>query len=986
MSLRQFELEKDRRSWGGIIAVLWLVFMAIPAIGLRSAVIIWLNDEEKGMRAAVRRQLIEEMSVFKVELDTAQAMDKLFLPVMRDFGFGNAVSAASAAALLEYGKSDFERLCAAVSERIGSKPAVAAMLIPTKNRMLIAVNPAYFPGRKMNDVEGDVADILRLLMNNPASDAEKTPEYEEKARISGKRSEALFGGDFHLADPRRGIRVDVAHFSGTSNVYCAADWASVQPKSDQFSSKNSTALFMALFHGGAIERKHLIREPLGRSLYPFLHRRIEGVRPCDLPRFIDRPDRLALLQAPPLECTDEALWHGSNSGRRKGMRPVLSVVAAPSLLMHPWRHRLPWFDIGLFLAAGGTALLCLRLALFEYSVGKGLRRRVAWGFAFGAMIPFCGFIMIATVSAKAGENRLPQAVLTHMSRQLERLDDGLRTARAVRAKSLQSWANRIVSETLPPDDVIASGLKKMVERGLARAVLAFLADGRDIGVTDYLENVGHAPLQKLMKGFSQDALTKLGASKGGEEAAGADKMQATIDLAHTITAEYMDASYINELCANAPLLIRNPFGDVSQFMGAQIAPTMTSGVRPGMILVAYGSLDTITNQYFRRLLRRSPPDFAERRSAWNIKYMIYPIETYDPPELANNKMKCDLALWSRHRRLAQICLAQRMGREYDTLPDQAETLAVTRLFGYGNVVGVAVALPNRHYAGADWTGAALAIAAAWSAVTFATAFFLTLPFPVFLEATRLTTRGEYDWHLSFDRPDEFGDLAGVFNNMACGLRERAGMARFVSDGVLATVRKADSGASKLTAGGERIVASVLFSDIRGFTTLSEANAPEDVVTLLNDYFTLMEEPIKAAGGTIETYLGDAVLAVFPMDPADVEPEIRAVNAAFGMRTALDRLNEARWRDGLFTIETGIGVAAGNILWGRLGGEDGRLLPMLIGSPADCAVRCEAATKGRGGSGIIVDAKVWKCLAGRFPGQSCQVDGEILYLLDTPRIQ
>lgn len=980
MSLRRYELDSGSRSWGGVIALMWLLFMAVPAIGLRSSVIRWLNDEENGMRTTVRRQLVEEMRVFMSEIKTDQALGNLFLTAIRDFGFGDDISAASAAALLEYDNPDFERLCAGIAERTGSKPAVSAMLIPSKNRMFIAADPAFFPGRSAGNLKNEIAVILKPLMNKSVSEDKKTCECENELKISRDRSEALFGGDFHFANQKRGIRIDVAHFSGTANVYAAMDWACTDPVSAQYSPKNCAALFVALFHSRSVDKTHLVQEPLKRSLYPALHRRIEGVRPCDLPRFVDRPGRLALLQAPPLEFSDDALWHGSGQGRRKGMRPVLSVVADPSLLVHPWRDRLPWFDIGLLLAAGGTALLCLRLELFEYSIGNGLRSRVTWGFAFGAMIPCCGFIMIATASAKAGENRLPQSVLAHMSRQLERMDDGLATARVVRAKSLQSWANRIASGTRLPDGVIESSLKGMLERGLGRCMIVFLADGRDIGATDYIAKNSSAPLQKLMKGFAQDTLMKLGASGEDAHAGGVDKMQTAINLSHAITSEYLDESYIKKLNIYAPLLIGNPFGDTSQYLGAQVAPSVKPGVRPSLILITYGGLDTISDQYFRRLLRRSPPDFTERRSAWDITYLLYPVRQYDPPELSCNEFDSNPKLWDKYRRLAEICLNQRMGREYDCLPEQADRLATTRLFTHGSLAGVAVAIPNGRETGPGWAGAVLAIAGAWAAVTFATAFFLTLPFPVFLDATRLTTRGDYDWQIALNRHDEFGTLACVFNNMARGLWERAGMARFVPDGVLAAVRKADFGTSKLSAGGVRIAAAVLFSDIRGFTTLSEINDPEDVVNLLNDYFTLMEEPIKAAGGTIETYLGDAILAVFPMSSADDGPEIRAVKAAFGMRTALAGFNGTRRRDGRFTIETGIGVAAGTVLRGHLGGEDGRLLPTLLGSPADRAATCEAATKEKGGSGIIVDAKTWDCLAGRFPGHALQVDGETLYLL------
>ncbi|HQG27418.1 MAG TPA: adenylate/guanylate cyclase domain-containing protein, partial [Candidatus Ozemobacteraceae bacterium] len=929
MSLRHFEPVENRRLWAGVIALVWLLFVALPALGLRSAVRLWLEDEEKGMRTVLRRQLIDEMREFKNEIETGPALERAFLAAIDDFGFRENLSPASAAALRACDEAGFKRICASVTARVGSKPAVAAMLIPSSRNMLIDADMSYFPGYTRSEVEKNIALILEPLMYSRADISKKIDTRDAVYYTSRNISEKLFGGDFHFADLKYGVNIDVVHFGGTAIGYKAAGWACIGPRGNAYSSTDCTALLVMLFHANAISRGALLRAPLGTSLNPSIRRRIVGVGRCDLPRFIDRPRCLALLQAPPLECPDEALWQGSRSGPRPGLRPVPAVVAEPSALSHPWRKTLPWFDVGLLLVSAGTSLVCLRLALFEYAVGKSLRTRVGWGFAFGAMIPCCGCAMMAMASAKAGEDRLPRIALTHMSRQLERLDEGLRSAQTIRAKTLQTWSERIISAA-DREGGVETAMQEVLARSLSRAILVFLANGKDWGASSYEDQSSVTPIQRLMKGFSQDALVRLGSSDGGGGSGAATSMQVTIDLAHAITSEYIDESYIKKIITCSPLSAGNPFGNPDQFMSVQISPVPCAATRPKGIIMTYGGLHMVIGQYFLRLLRKSPPEFTERVASWNIKYMVYTINSYNPPLLSDLNIGFDDRLWKKWRYLAESCLNQRMGRKHDMLPRQRDTLAVTRYFSNGNLIGVAVAEKKHREPEAGWVGAALAIAVAWSAVTVAAAFFLTLPFPMFLEATRLTTGGEFGWRIDLDRPDEFGDLARVFNGMARGLTERAGMARFVSDGVLAAVRNADSGASKMAAGGERIPAAILFSDIRGFTTLSEINDPEDVVTLLNDYFTLMEEPIRAAGGTIETYLGDAILAVFPPDSAGEEPELRAVKAAFGMREALARFNDMRRRNGRFTIETGIGVAAGTILWGRLGGEGDIRAAMIKG--------------------------------------------------------
>ncbi|HOY68276.1 MAG TPA: adenylate/guanylate cyclase domain-containing protein [Candidatus Ozemobacteraceae bacterium] len=983
MSLRRFELDRDAGTRGMMIILAWLVFLALPAIGLRSAVFLWLQNEEAGLRSTVRRQMLEEMRLFRDDLQIPHALDALCRPVLAAHGCSENGSPASAAALMQAGPEEFDRLCRDLRTRTASRPSVCALLIPSRKALFLRIDPATFPGKRPAEVERDLRVILEPLMTLRASLDRYTPGEQKTLDRSRQVSEKLFGGDFHLAASLRGVRTDVAHYCGTGNVFCLVDWADVAGPRPQYVARDA-ALFLALFHDRFVDRAHLLPVPLAATVHSSLRRRIALAGTRDLPRFVRAGEALAIQDVPPFEWPDALLWRSLRKRPSSGLRPVLAVTADAAAFRHPWRAKLPLFDLVLFLSVAVSALICFRAAWFGESPGTGLRHRIAWGFAFGAVIPCIGLALLGVASAKTGETRLPRAVLAHLSRQMHRLDDALRMARIIRARTLQNHADRLARIGSRQRDLVERELETVIRRRLTRSILTFFADGTDAARSSYGARESDAGLRHIMRGIVQDSLQKLGGADSAKAAGEGRNIQASIDIARSITAEYLDDAYIDDLLTHAPGVIGNPFATEHQFMGVQVSPPLGSGRPPAMMNVIWGGWDTISNDCFHHLKSRSRPDFAERRSQWNITYYLYNIESVDPPRLAWNELSADQDGWSRYRRLADVCLRQSLGREYDGLPDEPETLAVSKSFAYGNVVGVAVAVPNGRDAGPGWGGAAAAIVTAWLVVTMATAFFLTLPFPPFLEATRLTARGEYGWHLAVRRADEFGRLADVFNGIARGLRERAGMARFVSEGVLTAVRAADTGTAGMTGGGERVGAAVLCSDIRGFTTLSESHEPEQVVTLLNGYFTLMEEPISAEGGSIESYLGDAIVAVFPARPGFEEPEIRAVRAAFGMRAALERFNARRRAEEAFPIETGIGIAAGTLLWGRLGGEDGRLLPALIGDPADRAPRYEAATKGRGGSGILVDARVRERLGERFPGGEIDHEGETLYLLDRPR--
>ncbi len=149
---------------------------------------------------------------------------------------------------------------------------------------------------------------------------------------------------------------------------------------------------------------------------------------------------------------------------------------------------------------------------------------------------------------------------------------------------------------------------------------------------------------------------------------------------------------------------------------------------------------------------------------------------------------------------------------------------------------------------------------------------------------------------------------------------------------------------ELQLGGRRSSVAVLFCDIRNFTSISEQSSAEEVVTMLNEYFSRMIEPIFYYEGTLDKYIGDAIMAVFGAPVAHENDGERSILAALGMRRALKDFNHYRLHHhGLPPIEIGIGITKGDAICGNIGGEL-RMDYTVIGDTVNIASRLEGLTK------------------------------------------
>lgn len=157
--------------------------------------------------------------------------------------------------------------------------------------------------------------------------------------------------------------------------------------------------------------------------------------------------------------------------------------------------------------------------------------------------------------------------------------------------------------------------------------------------------------------------------------------------------------------------------------------------------------------------------------------------------------------------------------------------------------------------------------------------------------------------------------------------------------------------SDYSLGGTSTLATVLFSDIRNFTTLSESLGAEETVKLLNEYFSLMVDCIQNEGGMLDKFIGDSVMAVFGNPfPHDDDPD-RALRAAIAMMHALDELNQRRMERDLPLLDHSIGINTDKIVAGNIGSNK-RMDFTVIGDGVNLASRIESLCKHYGAHILI----------------------------------
>lgn len=240
-------------------------------------------------------------------------------------------------------------------------------------------------------------------------------------------------------------------------------------------------------------------------------------------------------------------------------------------------------------------------------------------------------------------------------------------------------------------------------------------------------------------------------------------------------------------------------------------------------------------------------------------------------------------------------------------------------------------------------------------IVFFFARTLSVPIGRLVQATRQVEEGDYAFAIKPSTRDEIGRLTHSFTSMTGGLAERErlkdSMTRFVNKEV---AEKAARG--ELALGGQEKDCAIFFSDLRGFTAMSEKMTPEEVVEYLNEYFTDMVGCVSETHGVVDKYIGDAIMATWGAVQSIGDNTENAVNAALMMRARLIEFNRRGQGKRPFA-KFGCGINSGPVVSGQIGSSQ-KMEYTVIGDAVNLASRVETLNKPFG-TDILISAESYQ---------------------------
>lgn len=687
------------------------------------------------------------------------------------------------------------------------------------------------------------------------------------------------------------------------------------------------------------------------------------------PRFIVNAGTLWFVDVLPTTLERQVLLSRTRSG--SGRVPMAAVGVRLAAFEHPLRPFLPLIRTTVILSLAFSFMFIIALAKGDRRIGLGIRGKILLAIGVGIWIPLAGTILSLLSYQRLHDRAYANDTLDEFDRYLETTEMKLSGLDTFLGLDILDARKRLEGT---PETFSFDRIKRLIRfhGGIPfrTNILTITADGAE-ALPD-LETMGPAAISgesqefvlKIFRGFAIDLMFALGSvQKYQTDPRQQQKLRNISDLTQGFGDTLIDSKFFNRLMTNPGNMVLLPLSQIFERTGAFLLYPGGNRNQPPYALTAMTCLFNRRYQDFLKLAAPAEVLLKQPTRGYAVKQAFFRFDSKKSLALDGYDFPPTTSSDPELQRIAIQSANEKTDLRYDRSRHARPRLIVTRNLREIPYIGAIIAEPtsgrfNLHLAFAVIGIAILLFAGA----SFGTASMLWRPLKACLTAIRRTASGRYDWRLDVRTGDELETFADALNDMVAGIRERERISRFVSEDAMAIAASDDD--SMMHPGGEYREVTVMTSDIRDFTTLSETHSPESIVAMLNAYFTRMEACIIANGGTIDRFVGDALTAVFRDDARSGDQALRVCSAALEMRRELAALNRERESSGLFTIRTGIGIASGRVIAGRVGSSSGRLDATYIGEAVMLASFVETRSKQAVRTGIVVAPSTVRLLRGR----------------------
>lgn len=686
-----------------------------------------------------------------------------------------------------------------------------------------------------------------------------------------------------------------------------------------------------------------------------------------LPRMIETEDSIDFIFEFPSEFKKIYLARNAeNHGKTPVLRLSMPIRNNHSRIIN--NTNLRFFCRALLLF---SLLLPVAITLKRFSNHGSLKMLLAVSFSIGAMVPVSGLAWLTVSFVNSQKYFEAEKVFAEMNRQMQEMEKKIELQRTRNEVYFSLLAHRVGQLSLQQRRQLPkilswfSNAKGDEDEEVTRPLVGYFMLNHDgfehLEIKDrFLANM--LQIKPFFSGVYNEFMLEMGFYSGISPAQRRE-IEQRAQVALGVTEHLAD---------------RQMFNEILEFEGTRVKSTMTPNqeyfsafwldrrqVERGSLFIVYSDNGDWLWQ-INQILRMNVIPINRKFNDYKIIMGFFRLDKlnlstidqlkYGPRIMTN-------ADWEFLNRLGRALFTNSGYHAINNLADNPANLILARIIGDQNLFAVAYAEKQSGYEGVKIALLALlmVLLAVVSSAFLAsgTAKVLLMSLPAFVEAIRQVQHENYHWQIEINSGDEFEVLGQSFNLMGRKLLEREKLSQLVSENVMEAIAGGDAG--MLRPGGEKRHAAIMFSDIRDFTSLSEKYPAEEIVEMLNSYFTEMAAVISQNGGIIDKLIGDAIQAVFYRREDAVAAEIRACAAAVAMKQSLKNYNHNRRRSGKFEVNNGIGIASGEVITGRVGSETGKLDATVLGQKLKLAEALETKSKYALKSSILIDAQTAQVL-------------------------